>query len=188
MSRYWQGARRQWRWWRQGCWRSEHIGVMWVRRGLQGRWEAVGGALVSCQWQGEGGGRCCCTRRGWVVGEMEGRTRRPVGLGAWGTTSAAAVEGERGAVLNQSEMKSQSCTLPNLCSDAHFSVQCLHTLSVLHLQTPPHISLALHGMLCECDLRKKNNNPKTHSHSSVRCILNATGKQHTEHLSSSIFS
>ena len=68
---------------------------MW--RGLQGRGEAVGGALVSHQRQGEGGGCCCCGRRGRrrVVGVVKGGTRGPVGLGAWGAAPAAAIKRER---------------------------------------------------------------------------------------------
>lgn len=87
MSGYWQGVRRKWWWWRQGRWRSEHIGVMWVRRGLQGRGEAVGGALVSRQGQREGGG--CCRWRRWVVGRVQRGSRGPVGLRARGAAPAA---------------------------------------------------------------------------------------------------
>lgn len=56
----------------------------------------MGGVLVGGQGQGEGGGCCCgrCRRR-WVVGEVQGGSRGPVGLGAWGAAPAAAVKRKR---------------------------------------------------------------------------------------------
>lgn len=55
----------------------------------------MGGALVSHQGQGESGG--CCGRGGRrrVVGEVQGGSRGPVGLGAWGAAPAAAVKREK---------------------------------------------------------------------------------------------
>lgn len=52
----------------------------------------VGGVLVRRQGQGKGGG-CCGRRRRWrVVGEVQGGSRGPVGLGSWGAAPAAAVK------------------------------------------------------------------------------------------------
>lgn len=62
----------------------------------------MGGVLVSRQGQGEGGG-CGCSRRRRrrVVGEVQGRRRGPVGLGAWGAAPAAAVTVEVEAVVGR---------------------------------------------------------------------------------------
>lgn len=165
MSGYWQGARRQWWWWRQGRWRSEHIGVVRVRRGLQGRGKAVRGALVRRQGQGEGGGCCGRRWRRWVR-EVQGGSRRPVGFGAWGAAPAAAVERDRKKEEIQREEPGQSRhdqseltvvspqPLISICSNIQFPAQCFHTLTVLHLQTPPCFSLVLHRIQSKHDPRK----------------------------------
>lgn len=61
----------------------------------------MGATLVSRQGQGKRGGCCRGRHRRRVVGEMQGGSRGPVGLGAWGAAPAAAVTVEVEAVVRR---------------------------------------------------------------------------------------
>lgn len=62
----------------------------------------MGSVLVSSQGQRKGGGCCCGRRRSRrVVGEVQGGSRGPVGLGAWGAAPAAAVTVEVETVIGR---------------------------------------------------------------------------------------
>lgn len=79
MPRYRQGARSKWWWWRQGRWRSKHIGVVLMWQRLQGSREAV---VSSWGWGEVGSCYCGCTRWRWMVCKVQGGSRMFVRLGA----------------------------------------------------------------------------------------------------------
>lgn len=85
MPRYRQGARSKWWWWRQGRWRSKHIGVVLMRQTLQGSREAV---VSSSGWGDAGSCYCGCTRWRWMVSKVQGGSRVLVWFAAQSATPA----------------------------------------------------------------------------------------------------